>query len=588
MALASGGATGDIQAELNSLEASLGAFINSDGTFNAGALSALTNIDVTGAASLADVLVDIDNAIGAVDVSGQIAPLQTEVDAIETAVGLNTDGTLPAYSGTNYLDAATTVVQATTLLDTAVDAVATSVTELQGEVDAIETGAGLEADGTYVADATTNYLTAATSLKDADKKLDTEIKSVSEAVIALSNEVDGKQDVLGYVPVSKAGDSVNGNLTFGGTSTVKNLAAPVDAQDAVRKVDLDVAIAGLDFQADFLGHEGDFVATAGRYIYTDGVTFTDPNTLTPAAGDIVVVDATGAITAVAYDVSVAGEGALAWNRDNNTFERWDGSNWTEFGGLAGVTAGTGLTKVGNTVSVRLGAGIADLPTGEVGVEVKANAGLALVDPTTGLDSTASDAVLSAKVAGSLELTASGIDVKDAGITEVELAASVAGDGLTGGAGTALAVGAGTGIVVDADSVAFDETYGDARYINTAGDTMTGTLVLAGDAAAALDAVPKQQLDAAVNGLADVIAQVVTSLNSSYYVHDFTNTGATAAITVTHNIGVKYCNVTTVGSDDEVFIPQTITFIDANTLEVTLNTDISGKIIVMGHATLTLA
>jgi hypothetical protein len=56
----------------------------------------------------------------------------------------------------------------------------------------------------------------------------------------------------------------------------------------------------------------------------------------------------------------------------------------------------------------------------------------------------------------------------------------AGGGLTGG-GTSgdvtLDVGAGTGIVVNADNVAFDQTYGDGRYINSgegAGGDLTGT------------------------------------------------------------------------------------------------------------------
>ena len=49
--------------------------------------------------------------------------------------------------------------------------------ELQTEIDDVETGAGLGDDGTYTADSTTNYLTGATSLKDADKKLDAQLNT---------------------------------------------------------------------------------------------------------------------------------------------------------------------------------------------------------------------------------------------------------------------------------------------------------------------------------------------------------------------------------------------------------------------------
>ncbi|MNC25817.1 hypothetical protein D3C75_739240 [compost metagenome] len=129
--------------------------------------------------------------------------------------------------------------------------------------------------------------------------------------------------------------------------------------------------------------------------------------------------------------------------------------------------------------------------------------------------------------------------------------------------------------------------------------MTGLLVLSGDAVAATGAVTKQQMEAADTVISDALTDAVTaidakfvsvvdSLNKTYFVHDYTNTGATAAISVVHNLGVKYCNVTVVDEEDEVFIPQSIKFIDANTLEVTLNTDITGKVVVMGHATLTLA
>lgn len=113
---------------------------------------------------------------------------------------------------------------------------------------------------------------------------------------------------------------------------------------------IDNALAGLDFQSDVLGLESDFVATAGRYIYVDGTTFSSG--VAAAAGDIVVVDASGVITAVAYDVSAAGPGALVWNRATGSWFRWDGSDWAVFGGLSGFTAGNGLQDSAGTVSVK--------------------------------------------------------------------------------------------------------------------------------------------------------------------------------------------------------------------------------------------
>jgi len=397
---------------------------------------------------------------------------------------------------------------------------------------------------------------------------------------AIQTQLDGKEATIGYVPLNKAGDSVNGNLTFGGTSTVKNLAAPVDDTDAVRLVDLETRLAGLDFQGDVVGTEADYVDQAGRYIFVDGATFIE-GAFTPAAGDIVVVNADGEIQEIAYDISVSGDtGALVWNTADGVWMNLVAGVWSPFGGLSGVTAGTGLTKTGNTISVRLGAGIADLPTGEVGVEVKAAGGLALVDPTTGLDSTASDAVLGVKVGSALETTINGLNVKASGVTEAMIAASVAGNGLVGGAGSALAVGAGTGIVVDANTVAFDTTFGDARYLTLTGGTLTGALVLAGNAANALEAVPKQQLDAAISGVNTSTGDLATRLNSGTFVYEEVTT-ASATHVVNHNLGNKYATVVVTDENDEVMIPQSITFNTANSLTVTFAGASLCRVIVTG-------
>jgi hypothetical protein len=58
-------------------------------------------------------------------------------------------------------------------------------TEIQAELDATQTGAGLNTNGTYTANASSNYIQAASSLKDAENKLDAEIKSQ-----ALANQLN--------------------------------------------------------------------------------------------------------------------------------------------------------------------------------------------------------------------------------------------------------------------------------------------------------------------------------------------------------------------------------------------------------------
>lgn len=608
-----------IQAELDALELSLGNFIDTDGTFTSAALNALLTIDVADATSLVDVLVKLDQAITAVDVSDQLVPIQTEIDAIETGAGLETDGTYAPVETATYIAEATSLKDADTKLDVAVkaladlqatdkasleseiDAVQTVVDGFQTEINAIETGAGLETNGAYAPNVTATYVADATSLKDADNKLDAALKLTSDSLATLATVVDGKQATLGFTPINKAGDTVNGNLAFGGTSTIKNLAAPVETGDAVRKIDLDNAVAGItrDFQPDILGFEADFVDQPGRYIYVDGSKFTAG--LTPAPNDVVVVDEDGTIVLIAYDVAVQGPGALAWYSIGKKWLQWTGTGWGDFGGMDGVNAGVGLTKDGNTLNVLLGAGIADLPTGEVGIDIALNSGLWMIDDV-GAASTDSDAQLALKIESDkgIAVTSAGLKLQDGGVKAVNINADVVGNGLQGGAGTALSIKpkAGGLVVVTADGIDVNTATLDASYLKTSGGTLTGDLVLAADANAPLEATTLQQMQAAdqdnadalataVTGINSKITQVVNSLNKVHYVHDYTTTGATAAIAVVHNLGSKYCAVTVVDADDEVIIPQSVKYIDVNNLEVTLNTDITGKVIVVGHAQLTL-
>lgn len=133
-------------------------------------------------------------------------------------------------------------------------------------------------------------------------------------------------------------------------TAVQNLVSTSSMQQAI-----DNAVAGLDFQADVLGLESDFTNVAGRYVFLGGNKFSG----SAEAGDIVVVDGAGTIQEVAYDVSEKGPGALVWNRTttedapNGQWFRYNGTDWSAFGGLAGVTVGNGLDKNGDAISLVL-------------------------------------------------------------------------------------------------------------------------------------------------------------------------------------------------------------------------------------------
>jgi hypothetical protein len=85
--------------------------VGTDGTFLKVVSGALQYVSVAGT--------DVTFSGGG-NIDAALVATNTEVDAIETAVGLNTDGTLVPFSGTTYLDAATSVASALVALDSAV------------------------------------------------------------------------------------------------------------------------------------------------------------------------------------------------------------------------------------------------------------------------------------------------------------------------------------------------------------------------------------------------------------------------------------------------------------------------------------
>jgi len=411
----------------------------------------------------------------------------------------------------------------------------------------------------------------------------TELGYLSGVTDNVQTQIDSKQDNLGYTPVNQAGDSMFGQLAMNNNKII-GLATPENATDAARLIDVQNAIAGLDFQADVVGYESDFVDAAGRYIYVDGSDFTDPNTLTPAAGDIVVVDATGAIQSISYDISVSGpNGALAWNTTAGTWLALQGGAWGEFGGLAGVNAGIGLSKSGNTISVNLGAGIAELPSDEVGLDLYLNRGLMLTINGTD-ETTDSNGQLAIKVGANNSLSfdgSGGLQIASQGVASTMLG-DVAGNGLTGGSGVDLAVLASdSSITVDATGVKVNEAHLDTLYGRLDGADFTGAITVIAPTA---DANParKLDLDTAVSGINTSISNVNTRISAGQFIYDSTATGtdtASASHTVTHNIGTKYCQVTVVDESDEVVLPDTITYVDGNSLTVTFAIAVKCKVIV---------
>lgn len=410
-----------------------------------------------------------------------------------------------------------------------------------------------------------------------------EIGYLAGVTSGVQAQIDSKEDALGYTPVNKAGDSMDGDLAFQGHHII-GLAKGVDPTEPVRITDLDAALAGFNWQDDVAAVQVDAtlvptLAAGIRYILTDVLALDAGfGTIADVAnGDIVESD--GSAFHVVYDVSadLKAEGAIAFSAADQEYVRYVAGVWKRFYGLDSIVDGIGLKKEGNVLSVNLGAGVAQLPSDEVGIDAGDGLGLFLL----GVESTDTAAKLEVKLDGAtLEKAAAGLKVKAQGITESELASTVVGSTLVGGAGSKLDVNFGAGLETDVDGkLAVDFADLDGKYLNIAGDTATDLKV---------SAVPVAETDVArlkeITDLSTSVNNAISALANRYsnstFVYDGTAT-AQASHAVAHGLGSKYVQVTVVDENDFVILPDDVQFVDANNLVVSVVPATKVRVIVTG-------
>lgn len=215
------------------------------------------------------------------------------------------------------------------------------------------------------------------------------------------------------------------------------------------------------------------LADANGALTVDGVAVT-------AGMRILVKNQAAGLQNGVYDVTVPGDGSNPFRLTRSTdFDNSPGGEVTK-GARMLVTGGTAATgwsyylTTATTVTIgttALAFGLADsTPTGTAasggGIQGKLSAdsdlglgvtaGVARVKVSgTGIDFAGGNVALKLD-GGTLTQGASGAKVADAGITATQLAGSVAGAGLAGGAGTALSVNTGDGTKIVADAVVRDD------------------------------------------------------------------------------------------------------------------------------------
>lgn len=203
--------------------------------------------------------------------------LGNELTATQAGAGLSAAGAYVAPTDSNYHNAATSLANADYLLDAAIkanaDAIAAlgggSLPALQQEINDTQTGAGLEDDGSYSTDDTTNYLKAADftaasvtpSLKGADKLLDAQIKVNADAVAA--NAAAIAQNVIDIANNATAIATNAGNITANANAISAETTRATAAEGALADA-IDAVEAGAG-----LGTDGAYQQDAGaNYIQT--------------------------------------------------------------------------------------------------------------------------------------------------------------------------------------------------------------------------------------------------------------------------------------------------------------------------------
>lgn len=205
--------------------------------------------------------------------------------------------TLASVNGSDVIDGsgsdADMVDDAIAMVDRKTKATLGEVIAAKKEIDAVETGAGLGTDGTYTANTSTNYIKTATSLKDADEKLDAAIKGVSDIVDGLTS------GTVSDVKINNTSVKTNG---------VANIAVEGEYNDSTNKIATQSTVSdAISTFEDGLTGTATIASKSGNVVtIKTGVTETDGKISNDSGTDIVLEEV--AVTGAAADVSIADAG----------------------------------------------------------------------------------------------------------------------------------------------------------------------------------------------------------------------------------------------------------------------------------------
>lgn len=696
-ALATGGNTAGLQDEVNAIETSLGAGVNSNGTFNSSAFTDVPGVLVD-PTSFTNAINQIAAAATSIDSLGDVNDVQissiTDKDllqwnsttskwenkAVGTASGvqgydaglaslaaMSTNGLVAATANNVFTPRAITAPAAGISITNGDGVSGNPTLSLSNDLAALE---NLSSTGISVRTGSDTWATRSVSggsgrivisngdgvsgnlTVDLATVINTNTGTLQKLSIDSYGRVTGTaaivaSDITGLVDsayVNVSGDSMAGTLAMN-NNPITGVPTPTNPGDAVNKAYADALIQGLSWKNPVrVATTANIDLTTGGLLTIDGITVADGDRVlvrvqsTPSQNGIYT--ATTGAWARALDMNSTSPNneftnASVFVRDGTTYAdtQWvqtatistigsDSVTWVQTNAASGVTDGAGLTLSGSVMSVNFGAGIQQLPTDEVGIHLYSytSNSLGFADGTGTRRASEAAAVSGDTLrlfldGSSLSQSGSGLRVANTGITETHLNASVAGNGLGGGAGSPLSVNVDNSTIeINTDTLRIkDSGVTNAKLANPSFSirvldlanspatidvpvTLGGHIQLYAGSGMRVAYESGQIRFTSVETLAGLDDVTITSIQSSqamvwdsgtsrfvnkYLHHVYTSGGPSTSHTVNHNLGQKYCNVTVVDSSDEVIIPQSIVFNSANQLTVTFTASINCKVIVSG-------
>ena len=198
-----------------------------------------------------------------------VADLQTELDATQTALGLNADGTFVAHSGSNYIDAATTSKGARELLDSALKA--EEVARIAGDST---TAADAAADATTKANDAQTAAIASAEAKDVIRAATAEAYTDAEETRATAAEGVNTAAISAEAVTARAAELANANAISAEAVTARAAELANANATAANLIEITATQSGAGLAADgsFVAHTGtNHIDTASSLKGTDAL-----------------------------------------------------------------------------------------------------------------------------------------------------------------------------------------------------------------------------------------------------------------------------------------------------------------------------